>query len=63
MVRHDRRAAGRGGLGRDHAERLGEDRRHDGDVREREQMDEVPVLERAGEEDVEPAARSSSSAR
>ena len=45
-----RRHARRRGLGRDHAERLGEDRRHDGDVDERQQVHEVPVLERAGEE-------------
>ena len=39
-----------GGLGGDHAERLGEDRRHDRGLGERQQVDEMPVLERAGEE-------------
>ena len=46
----ERRAAGRGGLGRDHPERLGEDRRHDARVGEREQVTEVAMLERAGEQ-------------
>ena len=50
VARDERRPAGGGGLGRDHPERLGEDRRHDGDVGERQQVDEVAVLERAGEE-------------
>ena len=45
-----RAAAGGRGLGRDHPERLGEDRRHDGDVAERQQVPQVAVLERAGEE-------------
>ena len=40
----------RGGLGGDHAKRLGEDRGHHGNVGERQQMHEVSVLERAGEE-------------
>ena len=53
MIGDDRRAAGGGRLGRDHPERLGKDRRHDGDIREREEMYEVPVFERSGEEDVE----------
>ena len=39
-----------GRLGRDHAERLREDRRHDRDVGERQQVHEVAVLERPGEE-------------
>ena len=46
----ERRAAGRGGLCRDHAERLREDRRHDGRVGERQQVHEMPVLERPREE-------------
>ena len=50
VVGDERRHAGRGGLCRDHAERLGEDRRHDRDVRERQQVHEVAMLERAGEE-------------
>ena len=53
MVGDDRRAARRGRLGRDHAERLGKDRRHDSDVREGEEVHEVPVLERSREEDIE----------
>ena len=47
----ERRAAARGGLGGDHAERLREDRGHDRRVRKRKQMRQVAVLERAGEED------------
>ena len=43
----ERRTAGRGRFGGNHAERLGEDRRHDRDVGERQQMHEMPVLERA----------------
>ena len=50
MARDERRRARGRGLGRDHAERLGEDRRHDGRVGERQQVHEVTVLERAGEE-------------
>ena len=50
VARDERRRAGGGGLGRDHAERLGEDRRDDGGVGEREQVDEMAVLERACEE-------------
>ena len=46
----ERRTAGRRGLGRDHSERLGEDRGDDRYVRERQQVHEVPVLERAREE-------------
>ena len=46
----ERRAAGSGGLGRDHPERLGEDRRHDAGVGEREQVPEMAVLERTGEQ-------------
>src|SRR3990170_571449 len=42
-------AAGRC-LGGDHPEGLGKDRGRDGDVGEGEEVDEVPVLERAGEE-------------
>ena len=53
----DREHAGRRRLGRDHAERLGEDRRHDGDVAERQQMPEVAVLERPGEERAERSER------
>ena len=55
--------AGGGSLGRDHAERLGEDRRHDGDVGERQQVHEVPVLERPGEERAAAARCASSSSR
>ena len=50
VARDERRAAGRGGLGGDHPERLREDRRHDRDVGERQQVDEMAVLERPGEE-------------
>ena len=50
MAGDERRAAGRGGLGGDHPEGLREDGRHDGGVGERKQVDEVPVLERPGEE-------------
>src|SRR2546423_5089464 len=50
VARDERRAAGGGCFGRDHAERLREDRRHDGGLREREQVDEMAVLERAGEQ-------------
>ena len=46
----ERRRARSCGLGGDHSERLGEDRRHDGRVGERQQMNEVTVLQRAGEE-------------
>ena len=63
VVGDDRRAAGRGGLGGDHPECLREDRRHDGRVGEREQMHEVPVLERAREEDVEAVGQSLELAR
>ena len=65
VARDERRAAGRGGLRGDHPERLGEDRRHDARVGEREQVREVAVLERAGEErlDAEPAPAASSAAR
>ena len=65
VARDERRAAGRRGLGRDHPERLGEDRRDDARVGEREQVPEVPVLERPGEERLDPAvgrARRSSAA-
>ena len=55
MPRDERRAAAGGRLGRDHPERLREDRRHDGGVGEREQVDEVAVLERPREEDALPA--------
>ena len=48
----ERRHAGRCGLRGHHPERLGEDRGHDDDVRERQQVDEVPVLERAREQRV-----------
>ena len=50
MAGDERRAAGGGGLRGDHAERLREDRGDDGGVGEREQVDEVAVLERTGEE-------------
>src|SRR4051794_11410904 len=50
MPRHERRRTRRRRLGRDHAEGLGEDRRDDRHVREREQVREVPVLEGAGEQ-------------
>ena len=50
MAGDERRASGRRGLGRDHAERLGEDRRDDAPVGEREQVGEVPVVERAREQ-------------
>ena len=52
VARDERRAAGCSGLGGDHAERLGEDRRHDARVGEGEQVDQVPVLQRAREQDV-----------
>ena len=45
-----RRAARRGRLGGDHPERLGEHARHDAGVGEREQVAEVAMLERAGEQ-------------
>ena len=54
MVGDDRRAARRRRLGRDHPECLREDRRHGARIGEREEVDEVPVRERAGEEHVEP---------
>src|SRR5581483_469190 len=50
VARDERRATRGGGLGRHHAERLGEDRRHDDRVRERDQVNEMPVLERAREQ-------------
>ena len=50
MSGDERRTAGSGRLGGDHAERLGEDRRHHAGIREREQVPEVAVLERAGEQ-------------
>src|SRR6478736_3065389 len=50
VPRHQRRAAGSSRLGGHHPERLRKDRRHDGDVGERNQVAQVPVLERAGEE-------------
>ena len=53
----ERRAAGRRRLRRDHAECLGEDRRHDACVGEREQMPEVSMLERPGEEGRDTARR------
>ena len=52
VARHERRRAGGRRLGGDHPERLGEDRRNHGCVRERKQMDQVPVLERPCEERV-----------
>ncbi len=54
VVGDDRRAACGRRLRRDHPERLREDRRHGARVGEREEMDEVPVRQRAGEEHVEP---------
>ena len=63
VARDERRAAARGRLGGDHPERLREDRRHDRDVGERQQVDEVPVLERPGEERAPGPASASSSAR
>ena len=54
VVRDDRRATRRGRLGRHHPEGLGEDRGHDCDVGKRGQMDEMAVLERAGEENRQP---------
>ena len=50
MAGDDRRAARGRGLGCDHPERLGEDRRDDACVREGEQVPQMAVLERAGEE-------------
>ncbi len=50
MPGDERRTAGGGSLGRDHAERLGEDRRHDAGVGEREQVPEMAVLERPREQ-------------
>ena len=46
----ERRRSRRSGFRRDHPERLGEDRRHHRHVGEREQMHEVAMLQRAGEE-------------
>src|SRR5207237_1394607 len=50
VARDERRAAGCGSLRCDHPERLREDRRHDRDVSEREQVSEVAMLQRTGEE-------------
>ena len=50
VARDERRRARGGGLGGDHPERLGEDRRHDRHVGQRQQMHEMAVLERPGEE-------------
>ena len=50
VTRDERWRAGGGCLRRDHPERLGEDRRDDGHVGEREQVHEMAVLERAREE-------------
>ena len=55
MPGDERRTAAGGGLGGHHAEGLGKDRRHDRGVGERQEMDEMPVLERPGEE--HPVAR------
>ena len=52
VVGDERRAPRRRGLGGDHAERLREDGRDDGSVRERQEVNEMPVLERAREERV-----------
>ena len=50
VVRDERERSGGGRLGGDHAERLGEDRRDRGDVGQGDQLRQVPVLERPGEE-------------
>ena len=50
VMRHEGQRSRGGRLGRDHPEGLREDRRDDGHVGERDQLREVPVLERAGEE-------------
>src|SRR4051794_16593342 len=55
--RDDGQHAGRGGLGRDHPERLGKDRGHDRDVAERQQVAQVAMLERPGEEGAERSPR------
>ena len=55
MPGDERRAAGRRRLGGNHPERLGEDRRHDAGVGEREQVPEVAMLERPGEERLDAA--------
>ncbi len=49
---NERRTAGRRGFRSHHPEGFREDRRDDARVRHGEQVDEVPVLERAGERDV-----------
>ena len=54
MTRDEWRAPGRGGLGCDHPERLREDRRYDTGVREGQQVPEVAMLERPGEERLDP---------
>ena len=50
VARDERRRAGGSCFGGDHAECLGEDRRHDGHVRERQELREMTMLERPGEE-------------
>jgi hypothetical protein len=50
VVRDERERAGRGRFRGDHSERLREDRGDGGDVGQRDQLGEVPVLERPGEE-------------
>src|SRR5919197_895246 len=50
VARDERRRSSGSRLGGDHAERLREDGRDDGDVGERQQVHEVAVLERTGEQ-------------
>ena len=50
MAGDERQRAGRRRLGGDHPESLGKDRGHDRHLAEWDQVHEVPVLERAGEE-------------
>jgi hypothetical protein len=50
MAGHERRRAGRCGLGCDHAERFREHGWHDRHVRQREQVGEMAVVQRTGEE-------------
>ena len=52
MTGNERRNSGRGGLRGDHPEGFGKDRRRYGDLGERQQVDQVTVLERAREEHV-----------
>src|SRR5919204_3641684 len=50
VARNERKRASGRRLGGDHAERLREDRGHDAHLAERDQVNEVPVLERPSEE-------------